>query len=118
MAVCVKCGQEIGFFSVKRNVGVVSPLCKACHGPLVENITQLVLKYGEQEETAKSTPGDLKARAWMAVANLLCAERVNLLLETLVGVTESPIREETWSVSREKAIANAKVALEHVAEGS
>jgi hypothetical protein len=118
MAVCVKCGQniKIGFFHVRDlSVGFISPLCKACHGPLVKSATQLVLRYDEHEKTAKSDP---KAAAWTAVANLLCAERVNLLLETFVGISQVPLTEETWSVSRDKAIAYAEMALARVAEGS
>ena len=115
MAACVKCARKLGFFSANLCVGFVTPLCKACHGPLMESITDFVLKYDELEKTAKSDP---RAAAWKAVANLVCAEQVNEVLETHYGIDQIGVKEETWTVSRDKAVGYAQMALGQVAEGS
>lgn len=112
MAICVKCGNEIGILS-KFWFGQCNPVrkedyCRPCCKELKKLQRAFTEKYQEHEKKSKDDP---KSVIWLSLCHLVCAEKVNITprIDNVVsgaGSEEKP----TWISSKKNAIKFAEKA--------
>ena len=108
MVNCHKCGKKFPFFTI-RDVRRPNPfgngyLCEECYQPY-----GLVLdKYTTNLKKADTDP---KAAAWIALCQLLAAQRVNLVRTLTVTIMRASETKNSWEVCRQGAIELATKAM-------